>query len=101
MGIFITTAKFSKSTKEEFGGEQVTPIILIDGKTLVDSCIDNELGFVYKPCFNKQYMDRLMFTENPIIKRIFPMNKHKKIQLLLRKKLQQMILEPEFYLYLK
>lgn len=69
MGIFITTAKFSKSTKEEFGGEQVTPIILIDGKTLVDSCIDNELGFVYKPCFSKQYMDRLMFTENPIIKK--------------------------------
>lgn len=64
MGIFITTAKFSKSTKEEFGGEQVTPIILIDGKTLIDSCMDNELGFVYKPCFSKQYMDRLMFTEN-------------------------------------
>ena len=69
MGIFITTAKFSKSTKEEFEGKQVTPIILIDGKTLVDSCIDNELGFVYKPCFSKQYMDRLMFTENPLIEK--------------------------------
>lgn len=63
MGIFITTAKFSKTTKEEFGGEQVTPIILIDGKTLVNSCIDNELGFVYKPLFSKQYMDRLMLSE--------------------------------------
>lgn len=63
MGIFITTAKFSKTTKEEFGGEQVTPIILVDGKTLVDSCIDNELGFVYEPRFSKQYMDRLMLSE--------------------------------------
>ena len=63
VGIFITTAKFSKTTKEEFSEEQVTPIILIDGKTLIDSCIDNELGFVYKPNFNKQYMDRLMFSE--------------------------------------
>ena len=36
---------------------------MIDGKTLIDSCIDNELGFVYKPNFNKQYMDRLMFSE--------------------------------------
>lgn len=69
MGIFITTAKFSKSTKEEFGGDQVTPIILIDGKTLVNSCIDNELGFVYKPYFSKQYLDRLMFTENPVIEK--------------------------------
>ena len=63
VGIFITTAKFSKTTKEEFSEEQVTPIILIDGKTLIDSCIDNELGFVYKPNFNKQYMDRLMLSE--------------------------------------
>lgn len=63
VGIFITTAKFSKTTKEEFREEQVTPIILIDGKTLIDSCIDNELGFVYKPNFNKQYMDRLMVSD--------------------------------------
>lgn len=69
MGIFITTAKFSKPTKEEFGGDQVTPIILIDGKTLVNSCIDNELGFIYKPYFSKQYLDRLMFTENPVIEK--------------------------------
>ena len=36
---------------------------MIDGKTLIDSCIDNELGFVYKPNFNKQYMDRLMVSD--------------------------------------
>lgn len=60
VGIFITTAKFSKNTIEEFKDDQVTPIILIDGKTLVDSCIDNEIGFIYKPIFNSQSMDKLM-----------------------------------------
>ena len=62
VGIFITTAKFSKNTKEEFKENQVTPIILIDGQTLVDSCIDNEIGFTYKPIFNPKSMDRLMLS---------------------------------------
>ena len=63
-GIFITTAKFSKPTREEFENLRNPPIILIDGKTLVDSCIDNELGFVYKPIFNSQSMDKLMPSKN-------------------------------------
>ena len=87
MGIFITTAKFSKSTKEEFGGEQVTPIILIDGKTLIDSCIDNELGFVYKPFFSKQYMDRLMVTENLTIDDKFTQNELKENIIIVEKKI--------------
>ena len=63
-GIFITTAKFSKPTRDEFENLRNPPIILIDGKTLVDSCIDNELGFVYKPIFNSQSMDKLMPSKN-------------------------------------
>lgn len=59
-GIFITTAKFSKPTRTEFEELRNPPIILIDGKTLIDSCIDNELGFIYKPIFNSQSMDKLM-----------------------------------------
>ena len=59
-GIFITTAKFSKTIRTEFEELRNPPIILIDGKTLVDSCIDNELGFIYKPIFNSQSMDKLM-----------------------------------------
>ncbi len=31
MGIFITTAKFSKDTQKEFKSNQITPMILIDG----------------------------------------------------------------------
>lgn len=59
-GIFITTAKFSGPTRQEFENLRTPPIILIDGKTLVDSCIDNELGFLYKPIFNFKAMDKLM-----------------------------------------
>ena len=35
------------------------PIILIDGKALVESCIDNEIGFVFTPVFSKDAMDAL------------------------------------------
>ncbi len=68
-GIFITTAKFSKPTRDEFENLRNPPIILIDGRTLVDSCIDNELGFVYKPIFSSQSMDKLMsdITVKPIL----------------------------------
>lgn len=59
-GIFITTAKFSKPTRNEFEKLRNPPIILIDGRTLVDSCIDNELGFVYKPIFSSRSMDKLI-----------------------------------------
>ena len=65
VGIFITTAKFSKNTYSEFSDPNQNPIILIDGKSLVNSCIDNELGFIYKPVFNKQTMDKLMLEDFP------------------------------------
>lgn len=35
------------------------PIILIDGKALVESCIDNEIGFVFTHVFSKNAMDVL------------------------------------------
>ncbi len=62
VGVFITTGKFSKNTKEEFEKYKNTdrPIILIDGTSLVNSCIDNEFGFIFKPVFDKDSMDILM-----------------------------------------
>lgn len=65
-GIFITTAKFSKPTRIEFEKLRNPPIILIDGKTLIDSCIDNELGFIYKSIFNSQSMNELMSLKSSI-----------------------------------
>lgn len=39
-GIFITTASYSKKTEEFVDADPSRPIILIDGKSLVESCID-------------------------------------------------------------
>ncbi|MBD5089382.1 MAG: restriction endonuclease [Clostridiales bacterium] len=58
-GIFITTAGFSKRTLEFLEADVSRPIILIDGKTLVESCIDNEIGFVFTPVFSKNAIDAL------------------------------------------
>ncbi len=58
-GLFITTASYSANTKDFVEADPSRPIILIDGKTLVESCIDNEIGFVYKPVFSKNAMDSL------------------------------------------
>ncbi|MBD5444556.1 MAG: restriction endonuclease [Lachnospiraceae bacterium] len=58
-GIFITTANYSKKTEEFVNADPTRPIILIDGKALVESCIDNEIGFVFTPVFSKNAMDAL------------------------------------------
>lgn len=58
-GIFITTAKFSRNTEEFAADDMSRPIILIDGKALIESCIDNEIGVVFTPIFSKTAMDAL------------------------------------------
>ena len=58
-GIFITTAGYSKKTQEFVDTDLSRPIILIDGKALVESCIDNEIGFAFTPIFSKNAMDAL------------------------------------------
>ena len=63
-GLFITTASFSAMTRDFVKDDSSRPIILIDGKALIESCIDNELGFVYKPVFSKDAMDELKNKED-------------------------------------
>ncbi len=61
-GIFVTTSSFSKDAIKEaeaLDGKRV-PIVLIDGIDLVSSCIDNEIGFFYKPVFSEKIMDKLL-----------------------------------------
>ncbi len=59
-GIFITTAEFSNDAKEEAINDSTRPIVLIDGKRLIESCIDNELAFIFIPVFSKKAMDEIM-----------------------------------------
>lgn len=65
-GVFITTAGYSHKTLEFVNDDPSRPIILIDGKTLVESCIDNEIGFVFTPVFSKSAMDELKDTRDDI-----------------------------------
>lgn len=65
-GLFITTASYSAKTKDFVKNDLSRPIILIDGKTLVESCIDNEIGFVYKPVFSKDAMDELKNADDDL-----------------------------------
>lgn len=63
-GVFITTAGYSNKTIEFVEEDLTRPIILIDGKTLVESCIDNEIGFVFTPVFSKCAMNALRDTSD-------------------------------------
>jgi superfamily II DNA or RNA helicase len=67
-GIFITTASYSKKTEEFVDADPSRPIILIDGKSLVESCIDNEIGFVFTPVFSKNAMDALKDECDDLVK---------------------------------
>lgn len=65
-GLFITTAGYSGKTIEFVDADPTRPIILIDGKTLVESCIDNEIGFVFIPVFSKSAMDTLKDSSDDV-----------------------------------
>lgn len=63
-GILITTARVSDMARQDaLSFDQQRSIIVIDGKELVRSCIDNELGFAYKPVFSRVALDLLMPTD--------------------------------------
>lgn len=63
-GIFITTAHFSNDAIKESNNDPSKPVILVDGKALIDSCIEHELGFVFKPIFSKAAMEKLSQKSN-------------------------------------
>ena len=58
-GIFITTTTFSADAVKESNNDISKPVILIDGKTLIESCIEHEIVFLFIPQFSKIEMDRL------------------------------------------
>ncbi len=56
-GIFITTARFTQEAINEARTDSSRPIVLIDGTSLIQSCIEKEIGFVYKPVFSAANLD--------------------------------------------
>ena len=56
-GMFITTSDFTADALFEATNDPSKPVVAISGKALVMSCIDNEIGFLFKPMFSKTQMD--------------------------------------------
>lgn len=67
-GIFITTAKFTQEAINEAKTDSSRPIVLIDGASLIQSCIEKEIGFVYKPVFSSANLD-MQFKKDKIEKK--------------------------------
>lgn len=59
-GIFITTTSFTKEAMEEALNDSSRMVILIDGKKLIESCIDNEIGFVFIPKFCRENLQKFI-----------------------------------------
>lgn len=62
-GLFITTGKFSKESYCFAKSSSSRPIILIDGKKLIQSCIDKGIGFKTKPIFDRHLLRNLLNKE--------------------------------------
>ncbi|WP_405384038.1 restriction endonuclease [Phascolarctobacterium sp.] len=61
VGMFITTGKVSDNAKVEAQKvDPSRPIIVVDGRELVGSCIEKEIGFTFKPVFSKTALDSVM-----------------------------------------
>lgn len=57
-GLFITTAKFSAECYNEAKNDISKLVVLVDGEALINSCIEEQIGFVYKPEFSTEVMDK-------------------------------------------
>ncbi|MFC0309331.1 restriction endonuclease [Gallibacterium trehalosifermentans] len=56
-GIMISTSNFTEDAKKEAVNDQSKPVVIIDGSSLIQSCIDNGVGFVFRPIFSREQMD--------------------------------------------
>lgn len=56
-GMLITTSDFTADAIDESSNDPSKPVVLISGKSLIMSCIDHEIGFMFKPIFSKKQMD--------------------------------------------
>lgn len=67
-GMLITTAKFSKDAISEATNDQSKQVVLVDGRKLIESCIDNEIGFVFVPTFSEFGLRKVLNQENTSVK---------------------------------
>ena len=60
INVFITTSFFTKAAIDEAESNPNMPTILIDGKTLLNMCIDNGIAFSYKPVFDEDMLKEIL-----------------------------------------
>ena len=61
-GMLITTSEFTKDVIIESNNDLSKPVTLVDGKTLLRSCIEKGIGFTYEPKFSREALKT--FIEN-------------------------------------
>ena len=59
INVLITTSDFTKGAIEEAISNPNNPTILINGEKLLDMCIENGIGFTYKPVLVKEAIKSL------------------------------------------
>ncbi len=60
INVFITTSSFTKGAIKEAESNPNMPTILIDGKTLLNMCIDNGIAFSYRPVFDEDMLKNIL-----------------------------------------
>lgn len=60
INVFITTSSFTKGAVQEAESNPNMPTILIDGKTLLNMCIDNGIAFSYRPVFDEGMLKEIL-----------------------------------------
>lgn len=60
INVFITTSSFTRGAIEEAKSNPNMPTILIDGKTLLNMCIDNKIAFSYRPVFDENLLKEIL-----------------------------------------
>lgn len=61
VNVFITTSTFTKDALMEANDNHNMPVITIDGKQLLQYCIDRQIGFNFKPVFSPK--DIILLTQ--------------------------------------
>lgn len=63
INVFITTSTFTQAALTEATDNPNMPVITIDGVQLIQYCIENGIGFHYKPVFSKHEICALTQTQ--------------------------------------
>ena len=64
INVLVTTSDFTRGAIDEAVSNPNNPTILINGEKLLDMCIENGIGFTYKPVLVKEAIKSLFAEEN-------------------------------------